>query len=146
MSNKPILALPTLLKSLDVQIKDAGGKGFNCEVESTRLQGSFAVQHRFDTEDGPKILQTPNHLRLARVEAAGHMHYIVYYGDTGEFVLVRPFVVKKENKTILLVNHLGFCFESTGKSLEKIFPDIENFKLDDPDDILKKRAVNQNHS
>lgn len=136
MADKIIMGSTVLLKSINKQIIEAGGKGFNTEVKKNRVQGSFAMEYHFETRNGRKTIQLPNELRLAQVQTPQHTYHIVYHGDTGEFVLTHVFYRKCDDKKVLFITPLGSSFEEAGVNLQKHFPDVENFAIENPKDVM----------
>jgi hypothetical protein len=138
MTSEIIIGAPVLLKTINAQIKEAGGTGFKSEVKQNRLQGSFAVQYHFETIEGRKTLQLPNELRLARINTPDKLYYVVYNGDTGEFALTHIFYRKTDEKNILFITPLGNSHEEAGVNLQKHFPDVENFTIENPKDLMNR--------
>ena len=79
-----ILAKPLLLVPLSKQITELGGPGFNTDVETFRVKGSFSSLYRFKTHEGEKMLLTRNEFQVGFING----QYVMYHGDTGEFSLV----------------------------------------------------------
>ena len=77
---------PLYLSPVDTQIKTHGGRGYNCDVETTDIKGSFQTIYTFDTDDGKKSLITPNYYHVAtHMDGDGDQWVITYNGDVRLF-------------------------------------------------------------
>lgn len=80
----------------------------------------------------------PNELVLAKILTPDDVYHVVYKAVDKEFVLVRPFFVKSENKTVLFITSLGDSFEEAGDKLQAYFPSVEKLTIENPIDYLNK--------
>lgn len=125
---KTILAKPLLLVPLSTQITELGGQGYNSDVETTRVKGSFSSLYRFKTPEGERTLLTRNEFQVGFV----NNQFIMYHGDLGEFTLVTRNTFSKFPFKLLHVQTLGFSFDDMKKQLSIIFPKQIVWNLTDP--------------
>lgn len=133
----PINAYPLLLKPLSSQIKALGGPGL-AWAKATPIENSFSVLYHFATDEGDKVLLTPDEFQFGLIDDAVN-HHAYFLGGTGEYVLRTVKEVSKPNRErILLTKHLGNSFEEAKKTLQEMFPLRIVWRLDDPIAALKK--------
>lgn len=166
---KIIKALPLLLVTLDQQIKNAGGQGFNYKVDVVHLDKSFSCHYVFEIEGGEFItLETRNSYQVGRVDD----YYVDFNGDTNEYTLVNitkakncSFGISGSNEGIISYNgsgsvdispctittkhfprmlwstSIGFDYEAMFKNLKQMWPKRVNWTLSNPETILKLQEI-----
>lgn len=134
MCNETIMAKPLYQTALDTQIRELGGRGYNCGVKVTPIQGSYSCIYTFDTPEGVKSIKTANALTLGMVDG----NFIIHNGDSGEYSLV---TVKKINRApykICHVKSLGNSLEEMYWALKLIWPNRLSWQLNIPEMLLSK--------
>lgn len=123
-----IEALPLLLMSLDVQIRNHGGEGFNCNVGVSACENSYSVLYKFDTADGVKVLMTQNAFQVGIIESDSGISHVMYYPDKFEFSLVRVAPAPKlPGGKILVHSYLGATFPAAMAALKQNYPNQVNW-------------------
>jgi len=133
MCNEIIMAKPLYHTALDTQIRELGGRGYNCGVKVTPIQGSYSCIYTFDTPEGVKHLQTKCELTLGVVDG----NIIIHNGETGEYSLVTINKVNRAPYKIILVKTLGNSLEEMYWALKLIWPNHLSWQLNIPETLLK---------
>lgn len=116
-----IKAQPLRLINLSQQIINAGGKGFNFDVDVKPLEGSYSVLYSFNTPEGLKTLKTSNVFQVGVVDYDVN-HFVMFDGDSGKYYLETEKEIVKAPFKILLQKDLGESFYEMKASLIEIWP------------------------
>ena len=117
----PITGYPLILRPLSSQIKALGGAGL-AWAKAKPINNSFSVEYTFNTDDGEKMMVTPNEFQFGLIDDTKN-HHAYYLVDTGEYVLRTiddPTALSSERT--ITTKPLGFSFEVAKKSLQALFP------------------------
>lgn len=115
-----IQAKSLFIKSLDAQIRDAGGKGYNCSVISEKCSFSCSVLYTFQTDKGFKSLITQNEYEVGRVTLnEGGTGLIYFHLERNSFELHTPATRNTYGERVFTTLYLGDSFESVNKELNK---------------------------
>lgn len=119
------------ITSLNQQIIDAGGEGYNCNVHSERVKNSFSVIHTFRTPEGVKVLQTPNEYMVGLI-ADERRHYVYFHMNEDLYVLYTFEGYSDTNERVHSSKVIGNSFDSMKVELQKLFPKRCVWNLCDP--------------
>lgn len=129
------------LVTLDKQIKEAGGKGFNTSVRSSTPAGSFATHYIFTDEDGDEVtLMTPNEAQLGCVNDS-ERRFVMFNADTSEYTLETPKNVSYAPYRLLFSLPLGLTYERALANLKKMYPNRLRIQIEHPAEMLERIAL-----
>lgn len=115
-----IKAKPLIEQALSFQIREAGGRGFNVDVECEPVQGTFSVIHTFATPSGKKSLITRNEICLGLI--AEEQNYFVYYhADNSKYTLA-TFEQLDNGQRDVSYEYIGCTFKDAMESLKSKWP------------------------
>lgn len=136
IQNDIIQAAPLLLEPLDVQIKKAGGRGYNCDVVTKPIPGTFSALYSFKTPEGIKTIKTPNDYQVGLVDADLD-YFVMYDADTGEYSLVTKHTISNPPYRTLVVRKIGHTFDDMRAYLKRRWPNRTVWNLTHPNEALK---------
>lgn len=126
------LAVPLYMKSIDTQIRELGGKGFNVNVTSQRVAGSFSRIYSFETDDGVKSLLTRNEFQVGVIDGC----FIICEADNSRYMRVERKRITKPPYMLHLSAPLGYSFDAMREKLQEIYPTRQHWDLKNPADYI----------
>lgn len=128
---KILRAKPFSLQPLDIQIINAGGRGFNSDVLMLPVYGSLSTMYVFKTDEGLTSILSPNEACVMHIKVDKH-YSVLFDGNTGEFNLVENIAGDSEY-SLKLVRRLGRTLEEAKSVLQQSFPHRASWPLKEPE-------------